>query len=246
MSTLLGGPLFGPKQVGYLTWGLSLSQTVSHPLVQILARVCFPAFARLADEPEEREKLLVDSLYWLNMLSYPVLMLLAAHGSPIVRHVFGEAWRPALWALDAFCFRMMGTNVTSMLVGYLNATGRSSTGFRVAAVWTVLEWGLAIAFSTWLGFNGIALAYAVGVLIPVVWLLTLVGREAKLQLHRTFGLPLLLGAVGVAVALGLQPLVKTIWTFVPVLAVSVVVPYGAIALLERRRLVAMVRRRLSA
>jgi O-antigen/teichoic acid export membrane protein len=233
MNTLLGGPLFGPKQVGYLTWGMSLSQTCSQPLVHIVARVCFPAFARLQDHPEEREKLLTQSLYWLNMASYPVLFLLAAHGSHLVTYVFGEPWRPALIALYAFSFRMMGTNVTSVLVGYLNGTGRSSLGFRIAGVWTVAEWMLAVALATWIGFNGIAAAYAVGVLLPATWLLLIASREVKLDLPRIFGVPLALAVPGAAIAWVMQPLATSLVTFIATVVVSGVVAVGGVLLVER-------------
>jgi O-antigen/teichoic acid export membrane protein len=236
MSTLLGGPLFGPRQVGYLTWGMSLSQTVSQPIVHTVARVCFPAFARLNDEPEERGRFVATSLYWLNLASYPLLCLLAIHGHSLVTYVFGEAWRPGLVALYAFCFRMAGTNVTSVLIGYLNATGRSALGFRIAAVWTGGEWALAIGLSLWLGFNGIAAAYAVGVLVPVVWLLAVVGREARLPLGRVIGVPAGLAALTAALALGLSPLAGSLWTFAAVLAVTGLAPVGLVAIWERERL----------
>jgi O-antigen/teichoic acid export membrane protein len=223
---------------------MSLSSTASQPLVQIVARVCFPAFARLQEHPEEREQLLVNSLYWLNLVSYPILMVLAAQGSPLVTYVFGEAWRPALWALYAFAFRMMATNVTSVLVGYLNATGRSSLGFRIAAVWTATEWATALGLSYFIGFNGIAAAYAFGVLLPVGWLLAIAAREVNLHLPRTFGIPLLLGTLGALVALALRPFATSLWTFLPILALSAAAPLSLAAFLERRRLEALLKSRL--
>jgi PST family polysaccharide transporter len=223
---------------------MSLSSTASQPLVQILARVCFPAFARLQDHPEEREQLLVNSLYFLNLISFPILMLLAASGSPLVTWVFGEAWRPALVALYAFCFRMMATNVTSVLIGYLNATGRSGLGFRIAAVWTALEWAAALGLSMLVGWNGIAGAYAFGVIVPVVWLLAIASREVNLQLPRTFGLPLLIGALGGILARALMPYETTFWAFLAGLVASAAVPLGLVAFLERRRLEDLVRTRL--
>jgi O-antigen/teichoic acid export membrane protein len=244
MNTLLGGPMFGPQHVGHLNWGMSLSSTASQPLVQIVGRVCFPAFARLQDHPEARERLLTNSLYWLNLASFPILILLAAHGSSLINYVFGEPWRPGLIALYAFSFRMMGTNVTSVLVGYLNATGRSALGFRIAAVWTVVEWGLAIALALWIGFNGIAAAYAAGVLLPVTWLLVIARREAKLDLARVFGLPLVVALSGAAAAMALQPYVTSLWTFLAVLAVSGAVPAVLAGVIERARLEALLRARL--
>ena len=99
MNTLLGGSLFGPHAVGYLNWGMSLSATCSQPLVQIIGRVCFPAFSRLHDQVEERSAMLVTSLRLVNSATFPILMLLPVLGPALVTCVFGEPWRPGLVAL---------------------------------------------------------------------------------------------------------------------------------------------------
>lgn len=233
MNTLLGGSLLGPKAVGHLNWGMSLSTTASQPLVQIVARVCFPAFSRLQDEPEERTRMLVGSLRLVNLATFPVLMLLPAVGSPLVAYVFGEAWRPGLLALGCFAFRYMAANVTSTLVGYLNATGRARDGLRIALAWTGFEWAVGVPLAFWLGFNGIAIAYAVGILLPVVWLLAKVGREVPLPLGRIFLVPAVIGASAAALAWSLTPWITSVPALLAVVALSGGLAYGAVAYLER-------------
>ena len=245
MNTLLGGPLFGPRSVGHLNWGMGLAQTCSQPLVHILGRVAFPAFSRLQDDPAERDRMLGESLYWLNLATFPMLLLLMATGDGIVTYVYGEAWRPGLWALYAFAFRLMAANVTSVMVTYLNASGRTKLSFQVTAAWTVVEWAIAAALVAWLGFNGIAAAYALGVLLPVFWLLAIVGREVPLAYGRLFALPLALGLSGAGVAWALQGLVHSLWSFLAVLAVSGALPLAGILALEGRRLRAFVQERLA-
>lgn len=233
MNTLLGGSLFGPKAVGYLNWGMSLSVTASQPLVQIVARVCFPALSRLQDQPEERGRMLVTSLRLVNLATFPILMLLPALGSPLVAFVFGEAWRPGLLALGCFAFRYMAANVTSTLVGYLNATHRAGVGLRVALVWTISEWAIGVPLALWQGFNGIAIAYAVGIVLPVVWLCRLVGREVPIPVGRVFVVPLAIGGLAAGIAWSLAGWVTSLAALIGVLALAGGLAYGIVAYLER-------------
>lgn len=236
MNTLLGGALFGPRAVGYLNWGMSLSVTCSQPLVQILARVCFPAFSRLHDAPEARGRMLVNSLRLVNMATFPVLMLLPVLGSPLVAYVFGEAWRPGLLALGCFAFRFMMANVTSTLVGYLNATNRAGMGLRIALAWTAFEWGIGVPLALWQGFNGIAIAYALGVLLPAFWLLVAVKDEVAIPYGRVFAVPLAIGSLAAAMAWGLSPFITALWVLLAVLGLSAGTAYALVGLLERDQL----------
>ena len=245
MNTLLGGSLFGPKAVGHLNWGMGLAVTCSQPLMQIVGRVCFPAFSRLHDQVEERSRMLVTSLRLVNSATFPILMLLPVVGSPLISYVFGEAWRPGLLALGCFAFRYMAANVTSTLVGYLHATARAQQGLRIALVWTVFEWGLGVPLALWLGFNGIAIAYALGILLPVIWLLVLVGREVAIPYGRAFVAPMAIGGLGALVAWSLLPFITSVVALVGVLLVACGLAYGLVLYMERDQVAALIASRRS-
>lgn len=236
MNALLGGMVFGPKAVGLLNWGMNVANTCSHAFVQVVGRVSFPAFARLHDQPAERERLVATSLVALNLATFPVLAIVAVLADPIVTHVYGEAWRPAIPALICFAIRMMGTNTTSILINFLNATGQVKRGFRIAAVWTAVEWALALALVPFFGFYGIAYAYAAGVWLPVIWLLAGLRRELPLPLGRAYGAPVAVAAGGAALAWALSPWATSLVALAAVLGISGLVSFSAAALLERERL----------
>ncbi|HEY9721672.1 MAG TPA: oligosaccharide flippase family protein, partial [Oscillatoriaceae cyanobacterium] len=236
INALLGGSVFGPKAVGYLNWGMNLAQTCSHSFVMIVGRVSFPAFARLHDEPGERERLLIRTLGGLNLITWPLLAIVAVLGSPIVAHLYGEAWRPALPVLWAFSARFAATNTTSILVSYLNATGRAGGGFRVTLLWAAVEWGLALALLPKLGFYGIAVACGVGALLPAAWLLWSFRNEIAMPYARLFGLPLALAAGAAALSWVLAPFVTTGLQLIAVLAIVTTSVLTVIAYLERAAL----------
>ncbi|MFP5501637.1 MAG: oligosaccharide flippase family protein, partial [Candidatus Sericytochromatia bacterium] len=242
MNAILGGSIFGPRAVGLLNWGMNVANTCSHAFVQVVGRVSFPAFARLHDQPAERQRLVANSLVWLNLATFPVLAVVAVLADPIVTHVYGEAWRPAIPALICFALRMMGTNTTSILINYLNATGQVKRGFRIAAVWTALEWGLALALLPVFGFYGIAYAYAAGVFLPVFWLLWGLRGELALPLGRAYAAPAAVAAIGAALAWGLGPYATSLPALVAVLVVSGLLSLGAVIGLERDQVLALLAR----
>jgi O-antigen/teichoic acid export membrane protein len=180
--------------------------------------------------------MLVTSLRLVNMATFPVLMLLPVLGSPLVAYVFGEPWRPGLLALGCFAFRFMIANVTSTLVGYLNATNRAGMGLRIALAWTVFEWGIGVPLALWQGFNGIAIAYALGVLLPAFWLLVAVKDEVAIPYGRVFAVPLAIGALAASLAWGLSPFITSLWVLLAVLGLSAGTAYALVGLLERDQL----------
>jgi PST family polysaccharide transporter len=238
LTPILGGGLFGPQQVGYLNWGQNLPQTASNSFMVIATRVCFPAFSRLHDDKEARERLFHQALRGLNFVTLPALALIVATGPQIVTYVYTEPWRPGLAALACFAVRMAFKNPICLMLEYLNARGRVKENFRVTTVWTIVEWAIALSLIPFFGFNGIAGAYALGPVVPLVWLAWLVRTELTLPIIRAFVLPVLTAAAGVTVAIALLPWVAHSWELIAVLAFGLAIAYAIAAVIERELLMA--------
>jgi O-antigen/teichoic acid export membrane protein len=233
LNVLIGGSFFGPHAVGLLNWGQNLPQTCSHNLVQIVARVSFPAFARLHDDPPERARLLEASLRTLNLASYPPLLALIPLGPHVVTFLYGETWRPALFALNCFVVRFLCTSVTSTVVGYYNATDRAGRALRIVTAWTVLEAILAVALVRPLGFNGVALGYALGPILPALWFLWELRHEARLRYGRVFGVPLLAGGAAALAAWSVTYTIASLAAFIAQLLLAGGTALLVIVLCER-------------
>jgi O-antigen/teichoic acid export membrane protein len=183
----------------------------------------------------------------LNLVSFPMLLVLVPLGTHVVTFFYGESWRPALFALNCFVMRGLCTNVTSTVVGYLNATERAATALKLVTAWTVLEVVLALAFLPLYGWEGVALAYGVGPVLPALWLLWFVHAEAPLNYVRVFGVPLLAGGCAAAVAMVASWEVTTLELLLAALLVSGGVALAVIAVCERallRDILARVEERL--
>ncbi|RMG52018.1 MAG: lipopolysaccharide biosynthesis protein [Acidobacteria bacterium] len=193
IAPLLAGPLFGPTAVGYLKWAERTTYLTSQVFTQIVTRVSFPSLSRLQDQREEIGRAVEKMLRYLMLATIPTLTVAAALIPWIIHLVFTDKWQPAIIAYYWLTLRMIGGNITTPFIGVLNALGRVTTSLRILAVWTGVDWMLALTLTPLLGFNGVAVAYAIGVAVPVVWLLGRIGAIARLNLKYTVGRPLVAG-----------------------------------------------------
>ncbi len=195
IAPLLAGPLFGPTAVGYLKWAERTTYLTSQVFTQIATRVSFPSLSRLQDHREEMGRAVEKMLRYLMLTTTPALAVAAALIPWIIHFVFTDKWQPAIIAYYWLTLRMMGGNITTPFIGVLNALGRVTASLRILMVWTGIDWILALALTPLLGFNGVAVAYAIGVVVPVVWLLGQIRAIARLDLRYTVGRPLLAGLI---------------------------------------------------
>jgi O-antigen/teichoic acid export membrane protein len=149
----------------------------------------------LQDHPEEIGQAVEKMLRYLMLATVPTLAVTAALIPWIIEFVFTNKWRPATVAFYLLTLRMLGGNITTPFVGVLNAMGRVTTSLRILGWWTVADWGLALALTRLWGFNGVAAAYALGVIVPVVWLLREARAVAPINLKYAVGHPLAAGVI---------------------------------------------------
>lgn len=199
LAPLLAGPLFGARAVGYLSWATNSVAAVSQHAVAVATNISFPAFSRLQDNLDDLAKAFRWVLRYTILLSSPLLAILVALGPALVTIVYTDRWAPALPALYWMALRMLGGYVTTPCISLLNAMGRSGLTFKVLWVWTVLDVALAVVCIRYLGFTGVAVAYGIGVLAPMGWLLLDVRRAVKVPIWSALVRPLLPGITVAAV-----------------------------------------------
>lgn len=228
----VGGPLAGPHRVGLLNWGTNQVQALANPVVQALARVGFPALARLQDRPAERAVLLGQGLALANLSVWPMLTAWVGLGPHVVTFLYGNAWREGLAVLGCFALRVAATNLTSALVGHEQAMGRAKESLALTSTWTLLEVAGALWAAHRWGWVGIAYAAAALAWPAALVLMWRVGRELSLPWERILLRPLL---VCVLVHFATQMVlhqITTLATFLAALAWSAGVGLAGAALLD--------------
>jgi O-antigen/teichoic acid export membrane protein len=199
IGVVLGGPLFGAQSVGYLNWAKNTTYYTSQIFAQVVSRVAFPSISRVQNDRQSVGRMTEMIFKYVNLLTFPVILIFAALIPEFVAVVYTNKWAPAIPAFLWYSLRMLGSNVTTLYISVLNALGGVKTSLRILCCWTLADWILALALAGPCGFSGIALAYGLSVIPVSFWLIRELAPRAPVNLRRSLYVPLL--AAGVSAAL---------------------------------------------
>jgi PST family polysaccharide transporter len=192
----------------------------------------------MQEHPEGIGQAVEKMLRYLMLTTVPTLAVGAALIPQIIHFVFTNKWEPATVAFYLLTVRMLGGNITTPFIGVLNARGRVKTSLQILSLWTIVDWGLALAFTRVLGFNGVAAAYAVGIGLPVVWLLWEFRRIAPLDLKYAIGHPVAAGIIAGALTWAAGRVwVTGLFSLAAVMLLGLALYPLAMIILERKRFV---------
>lgn len=160
LYTVLIGKLYGVRELGYYSRADTTAQFPAAILNGIVARVAFPLFARVADDPGRLRANLRLALQGTMFLNAPAMFGLAAVAEPLVLVLFGEQWRPAAPFLKVLCLvgLMMPFHVLNLQA--LMGLGRSDLFFRLELIKKAIGIAILVAVS---GFGTIAVAWGMAV-----------------------------------------------------------------------------------
>ena len=200
IPVLLAGPRFGSQAVGYLNWAKNMTFYSSQAITQAVSRVTFPSVSRIQQDPQAVRQMAQTTLKYVNLLTFPGILIFAALIPEFVQVVFTSKWAPAIPAFYYYSIRMLGSNINTLYIAVLNGLGKIEISLRILAWWTVLDWTLALALCSRFGFTGVAMAYAIGVIPIAAWLVLQLNKLVKVDFLRCFVFPLAVsGAAATAV-----------------------------------------------
>lgn len=200
IPVLLAGPRFGPQAVGYLNWAKNMTFYSSQAITQAVSRVTFPSVSRIQQDPRAVQQMAQTSFKYVNLITFPGILIFAALIPEFVQVVFTSKWAPAIPAFYFYSIRMLGSNISTLYIAVLNGLGRIGISLRILFWWTVLDWALALALCSWFGFTGVAMAYAIGVIPIAAWLVLQLNKLAKVDFLRSFVFPLAVSGVAATAA----------------------------------------------
>ena len=203
----LGGLAFSNTQVGYLTWSQDLARWPRSP-ADYVARVAFPAFSRLQDDPGGLSKLLQGALTIVCLVSFTTVALGIALGPVLVTQVFGTAWAPAVPALIFFLAQTPLDVLAAVLLPLIYASGQAWLGLRLSIAWAAMTWlfGLIILLR-WPNWRFLPLAVGVATAVAAMLIARRLPANVHVRWQTAVGLPFILAtAVG-----GLSLLLSRAW-----------------------------------
>jgi O-antigen/teichoic acid export membrane protein len=164
--------IIGADGVGIIGWAQSWSQLPLRFVMDNVTKVTFPSFARLQDHKEELKKAIEKTLFFITLLSFPILAGMATLAPQLVHLIpkYGK-WEAALVPLVLYCFNSALASISTPLTNTLNALGKVKINTYLMIMWTALTWGLTPLLAIKFGFVGVSYAtaiIAISSFVPVV------------------------------------------------------------------------------
>jgi teichuronic acid exporter len=214
LTPFYGGRALGTTAVGYVNWA---QETAYFPLrlVEILARVGFPLFARLQHDRALLSESLGRTVQLSAFFTFAWVGLCLGLGEQLTLVVFTAKWLPAVPILIVFAAAIAIGFLSPLVAVALDAIGRPGIFARAALGWTILNWIVVpIATVRWqtLGF---AIGYAVHVVVGNIVIASVAHRFfPEARLWSRVRAPLAAGAaVALVGRLVLAPRVTGLWSF---------------------------------
>lgn len=163
IETVVVGGALSATALGYYRYGRRLGALPEMAVIEIGSYVLFPAFSRLAGDPDRFRSAFLRALLVLWCLIVPAACFILAVGEPLVTVLLGEKWRGAGVMLVALAG--IGPGVALMAVGMesIKGVGRTRLLHWVTLVGTALGIGLLFLLLP-LGVTGVGLALSISCL----------------------------------------------------------------------------------
>lgn len=125
------GKLFSPADLGFFTRADSLQKLPSTTLSGVVARVTFPIFATIQDDPERMKRGMKKALSMMVLVNFPMMIGLAVVAKPLVLVLLTEKWAPCIPYLQLLCVVGLMYPLHLINLNALQALGRSDLFLRL-------------------------------------------------------------------------------------------------------------------
>jgi O-antigen/teichoic acid export membrane protein len=141
------GKLFSPADLGYFTRANSLQQLPSMTLSNMVARVTFPVFSTIQNDPERIKRGMKKAITLLMLINAPLMIGLAVVARPLVLVLLTAKWEPCIPYLQLLCIVGLLLPLHYINLNVLQAMGRSDLFLRLEIIKKVLiACNIAITF----------------------------------------------------------------------------------------------------
>jgi len=199
---LLIGKMFTPVDLGHYVRARHLQDLPSSTLTRIVSRVSLPVFSAIQDDNPRLKKGLQRTLSLLVFVNTPVMMLLAATATPLVKVLLTDKWLPCVFYMQLLCVLGLLYPLQALNLNILTAKGRSDLFLRlemlkrsltICNVLITWRWGVTAII-----FGQITLS-CIAYFLNSYYSGKLLDYSARSQLRDIAGYLLFAGVVGIAV-----------------------------------------------
>ncbi len=131
---LIIGKKYLAVDLGYYTRAVGMVQLPSSNITGIIQRVTFPILSEIQHDTERLKKNYRRLLKMSAFIIFPIMVLLAALGKPLVLVLLTEKWLPAVPLMQVLCFSAMFYPIHAINLNLLQVKGRSDLFLRLEII----------------------------------------------------------------------------------------------------------------
>jgi lipopolysaccharide exporter len=178
------GRFLGAQNLGYYSMAYRLGELPYAAIADPVARVSFPAFARMHAAREEIAPAYLTTLRLVALFACPLGILLSATADPFTRVVFGDAWLPMIPALTVIGVWAALRPLQGTVGWLLNSIGDAGVVATVSAIVLVpFVAGVVLAADRG-GITAVAWVVLAESVVSLLALAVLVDRRGGVRLGR--------------------------------------------------------------
>jgi teichuronic acid exporter len=131
---LVIGKYFSAQELGFYTRASQFSSFPSQSITGIMSRVTYPVLAQLKDNPEILKAAYKKMIRSTMLITFVLILGLAAVAKPMIITLIGEKWRPSIIYLQLLCFCGMFYPLHAINLNMLNVLGRSDIFLKLEII----------------------------------------------------------------------------------------------------------------
>lgn len=156
------GAFLDTSQIGLVSWSKRMASMPQQFTVNNIIAITFSTYSRLQDQPQLLRKAIEKTLYFVSLVTFPMLAGLSIFIIPLVNLTPRyDQWKPALLGVSLFAINYAWAAISTPLTNTLNAVGKVNRTLLLMIMWTSLTWTITPLAIIWYGYNGVALASVV-------------------------------------------------------------------------------------
>ena len=135
---LIIGKYFSAADLGYYTRAVTFTNLPSQNLTGVVQRVSYPVLTTMQDDPQRLRAAYRKLIQNTMLISFVLMLGMAAVAEPMVITLVGEQWRPSIDYLQLLCFVGMFYPLHAINLNMLKVKGRSDLFLRLEIIKKIL------------------------------------------------------------------------------------------------------------
>ncbi len=131
---LIIGKFYSASQLGYYTRADQFSRLPSRNMMLTVQKVSFPVLSQVQDEPERLREGFRRIIVATMLVSFVLMLGMAAVAEPMIITLIGEKWYPAVEYLQWLCLAAMLFPLHALNVNMITVKGRSDIVLKLEVV----------------------------------------------------------------------------------------------------------------